>query len=692
MPDTFVFATNDNTDQRGILYFHNLPFKDSLLLPNLTISDPAWQPFTNFGNKIVIVDINNDNFNDLIVTSPTSKWLDLPEVGHVHLFMNTQSEPFFKPKSIIIRGLPIAHSFFGWNAEVVGDLDGDGANDILIAALKVSDGDLRGGVYVYFGGDESVIRDLTYYEIIRPSETVENKLTGFGFFISSKMVLDTEGNNYIMMSRVFNGEVDVQKLTKRAIIKVYVDVEPNQFTIDESKFYVTFDFISSLLAKKELNFLIKIRYTNVINQLNATTKLSFMHSTNYEMVSADYPPNTHVFDHNVTHGSEEQHRVHLLPSYDKLSPKWILQAEIILKSSRTTTTDDPAITLFHQIFYREISFERECPQKECIESYAVESTNDPIWFQNTDQPIEFSIQLTNKGSFLTHLIIDAGLSMDCKISIPDMEVIQNLNSSNFWFASQNSNVRVLYNKSTQSGGSFQFDVLVYCPQVINVAPDPILKLAIKSFLSRDPQKFEIRARTKFKHEFTIETKKSHTLSNKVCPDSETEKNIEFNVELSIKEDHYDNDLRLSATLNLEDTVGLSVISIDIKPLQNKVAQIFQIQKEDRVKQVRLSISCKMMIKSSKDFHITLHVEPVLESNSPYKLKSIMTNEVEQIVMISFEYCKKHLLIMIFAALGCVILIIGAGILVHIKIVVPRLITPNEDLTQFAEHQEPVVTL
>ncbi|KII73823.1 Integrin alpha-3 [Thelohanellus kitauei] len=194
-PESLVVATNDDPEQRGTLLFYDLPSTEGSIKDKQIISDPQWEPFSNFGNKIVIVDINNDNFNDLLVTSPTSKWLDLPEVGHVHLFMNTKSGKFLTNSSIIIHGIPVAHSFFGWNAEAVGDLDGDGVNDFLIAALKLSKDDLLGGVYVYLGGDDGVIRQLTYHEIIKPRLSLNNELTGFGFFLSSKMVLDEQGNN-----------------------------------------------------------------------------------------------------------------------------------------------------------------------------------------------------------------------------------------------------------------------------------------------------------------------------------------------------------------------------------------------------------------------------------------------------------------------------------------------------------------
>ncbi|KII74133.1 hypothetical protein RF11_06680 [Thelohanellus kitauei] len=126
--EALVVATNDDDHQRGKLFIYKFPLEDEQAAPHLTIEDSKWQPFTNFGNKIIIMDINKDEKNDLLVTAPTSKWNDLPEVGHVHIFINTGSDPFSTSKSFIIRGEPIAHSFFGWNAESAGDLDGDGVN------------------------------------------------------------------------------------------------------------------------------------------------------------------------------------------------------------------------------------------------------------------------------------------------------------------------------------------------------------------------------------------------------------------------------------------------------------------------------------------------------------------------------------------------------------------------------------
>ncbi|KII64921.1 hypothetical protein RF11_06132 [Thelohanellus kitauei] len=71
--------------------------------------------------------IRKGNGNDLLVTSPTSALLDLTEVGHVDIFMNINKVPHFsKTSKIAVRGKPVARSYFGWNAESVNDIDGDG--------------------------------------------------------------------------------------------------------------------------------------------------------------------------------------------------------------------------------------------------------------------------------------------------------------------------------------------------------------------------------------------------------------------------------------------------------------------------------------------------------------------------------------------------------------------------------------
>ncbi|KII66436.1 hypothetical protein RF11_02080 [Thelohanellus kitauei] len=88
----------------------------------------------------------------------------------------------------------------------------------------------------------------------------------------------------------------------------------------------------------------------------------------------------------------------------------------------------------------------------------------------------------------------------------------------------------------------------------------------------------------------------------------------------------------------------------------RATQKFRIIKAQRLKKVRLSISYMMIIKSTKDFHITLKVEPVVDEDSPYELKSIIGHESQHHVSVSFKFCKTEWLKMIFSALTCCILL------------------------------------
>ncbi|KII72887.1 hypothetical protein RF11_12354 [Thelohanellus kitauei] len=69
-----VFATNDDEDQRGKLFIYKFMNNKIGFTKYITLQDSSWPALSNFGSKIVIMDINNDSFNDLIVTSPTSEW------------------------------------------------------------------------------------------------------------------------------------------------------------------------------------------------------------------------------------------------------------------------------------------------------------------------------------------------------------------------------------------------------------------------------------------------------------------------------------------------------------------------------------------------------------------------------------------------------------------------------------------
>ncbi|KII61278.1 hypothetical protein RF11_12529 [Thelohanellus kitauei] len=103
------------------------------------------------------------SYEDLLVSSPTSSWLDLPAVGHVEIYLFGKYDDY-NTSPIYVRGNPVASSFFGYNVERVEDLNKDFMDDFLVSALKISESDEIGGIYVFLGGNEETLRHLTYYE------------------------------------------------------------------------------------------------------------------------------------------------------------------------------------------------------------------------------------------------------------------------------------------------------------------------------------------------------------------------------------------------------------------------------------------------------------------------------------------------------------------------------------------------
>ncbi|KII72064.1 hypothetical protein RF11_10652 [Thelohanellus kitauei] len=445
--------------------------------------------------------------------------------------------------------------------------------------------------------------------------------------------------------------------------------------------------MSSILAKTPKNPEITIRFKNINKQLSANIKLSFIYASNSHSFADDYPLDTLAFRETLTKNTDIKRTVHLLPPYEMLSQKWILKAEISLEEDKQVGEVITNSTVFSHTFYHEISFEKKCRGMGCIENYEVTYEKAPTWSQDTDDPINFHFQLTNKGDFLTHLIIDATMSMDCKITISDPGFTATLKSNTLSLSDMKSRARFMYNKVTSPDGTFPFTVQALCPQVMNRTSGPVLKLSIKSFLPYDLKEINITAAVTRKTELMIFAKILSSVSKRVCRDSEVEENVNFNVELFVECNH-EGDLPLAAILYSDNMGYTRVVSVNIKSnepqvvkdvglLQNqhgKATQMFSIRKNEKVKIIQLSISYKILIKALKSIPLILEVVPVIDDPSKYSLNSIVANKAEYHYVINIKYCKNQLLVMIFAALGYFFLIICCSYMVF-HMVTQKLIRP-----------------
>ncbi|KAF4085336.1 hypothetical protein AMELA_G00116920 [Ameiurus melas] len=146
---------------------------------------PGEQVGSYFGNSITVTDLNNDDWNDLIVGAPFYFDRNKERGGAVYIFMNENGSFQLKP-SVILNGEK--SSAFGFAVAAIGDINQDGFQDFAVGDPFHD----SGKVYVWMGSKEGISNI--------PSQVIDGKSLGsggfqtFGYSLSGGM--DMDGNKY----------------------------------------------------------------------------------------------------------------------------------------------------------------------------------------------------------------------------------------------------------------------------------------------------------------------------------------------------------------------------------------------------------------------------------------------------------------------------------------------------------------
>uniref|UniRef100_A0A8C2Q8A8 Integrin, alpha 3b n=1 Tax=Cyprinus carpio TaxID=7962 RepID=A0A8C2Q8A8_CYPCA len=158
--------------------------KQGLVLnPVMTI--PGEQIGSYFGSCLAVTDLNNDDWNDLIVGAPFYFDRNKEEGGAVYIFMN-ENGSFQKKASLVLKGKK--GSGFGFAVAAVGDINQDGFQDLAVGAPFQD----SGKVFLWMGSKNGITKE--------PSQVIEGKSLGpsgfqtFGYSLSGGM--DMDGNDY----------------------------------------------------------------------------------------------------------------------------------------------------------------------------------------------------------------------------------------------------------------------------------------------------------------------------------------------------------------------------------------------------------------------------------------------------------------------------------------------------------------
>uniref|UniRef100_A0A4W6DNU9 Integrin, alpha 3b n=1 Tax=Lates calcarifer TaxID=8187 RepID=A0A4W6DNU9_LATCA len=209
-----------------------------------------------FGGSLAVTDLNNDNWNDLIVGAPFYFDRMNDHGGAVYIFMN-ENGSFEKTATKVLKGP--SSSGFGLAVAAIGDVNQDGFQDFAVGAPFHD----TGKVYIWMGCKEGILEN--------PSQVIEGKTVDnggfhtFGYSINGGMDMDESGYPDILV-----GSLDDRIALLRARPVVHLNTVFNAMPkiVDPNQSYSHFSNISTLCmsftlsnGNKDLKKNITVKYT-----------------------------------------------------------------------------------------------------------------------------------------------------------------------------------------------------------------------------------------------------------------------------------------------------------------------------------------------------------------------------------------------------------------------------------------------
>ncbi|KAM9424544.1 integrin alpha-3b [Pholidichthys leucotaenia] len=218
---------------------------------------PGEQVGSYFGSSLAVTDLNNDDWNDLIVGAPFYFDRMNHKEGAVYIFMN-ENGSFQKTPTVVLRGQ--TSSGFGYAVAAIGDVNQDGFQDFAVGAPFHG----NGTVYIWMGSKKGISQDPS--QVINSNSVLKDGFHTFGSSISGGM--DMDGNSY---PDILVGSLDdrIALLRARPVVHLTKDltvgpsiVDPNQCLANKPCITATV-CMSFTLSNGNKNFKrnIMVRYT-----------------------------------------------------------------------------------------------------------------------------------------------------------------------------------------------------------------------------------------------------------------------------------------------------------------------------------------------------------------------------------------------------------------------------------------------
>lgn len=199
-----------------------------------------------FGHSMIAIDINGDDYDDLVVGAPMNTDFNALKIerGRVYVFMNNGAGALNNP--IIFNG-PIPRGRFGNSITNLGDINLDGFEDFAVGAPYADNGNNTGVVYIYYGSNNVTAFEQQAPFEITASDIVNNvtgldRLNTFGFSVSGG--IDVDNNQYKDLVVGAYKDQTVVLLRTLPIVTVTVGISApaevdlnSNFSVDVTAFY-----------------------------------------------------------------------------------------------------------------------------------------------------------------------------------------------------------------------------------------------------------------------------------------------------------------------------------------------------------------------------------------------------------------------------------------------------------------------
>uniref|UniRef100_A0A224ZBQ6 Vitronectin receptor alpha subunit n=1 Tax=Rhipicephalus zambeziensis TaxID=60191 RepID=A0A224ZBQ6_9ACAR len=215
-PSMVAGAPRETEDRKGAVYFftQETPTSNSL---RVQMKKEGEQMGSYFGAAVLGIDLNNDNYSDLIVGAPFYSLKETTgDEGKAYVYISNGASLSLQPGQLMGSSVPGAR--FGTTIVNIGDLNLDGYPDVAIGAPYEND---HGAVYVYNGGKNGL--KATYSQRIEARSLIPPP-QGFGISISK--ALDIDGNKYpdIMIGAYKSDTAYLFRASPIAYAKAWIEI------------------------------------------------------------------------------------------------------------------------------------------------------------------------------------------------------------------------------------------------------------------------------------------------------------------------------------------------------------------------------------------------------------------------------------------------------------------------------------